>query len=244
MRIFSKNKISHHDFSDLGTDLHSHVLPGMDDGSPSLNETLKMLREMERIGYRKIITTPHVISALYPNTKEQILGQLYHLRDLIRQEGIQLEVEATGEYHLDYEFLGKVQGGEVIPFGNNNYLLIELPFQKPAFSFDEILYQVQLLDYKPVIAHPERYSWLMGKMKLYEGLKNRGMLFQINLNSLSGLYGYPSKFAANQLIDAGMIEFAGTDAHHTGQLLELSKILNNRHFIKLLQSNKLCNSLL
>lgn len=244
MGLFNKIRLSYSDFSQIGIDLHSHILPGMDDGSSSLGESLKMLREMERIGFSKIITTPHVISALYPNTKEQILGQVYHLQDIIRQEGIQLEVEASGEYHMDYEFLGKVQGGEVIPFGKKKYLLIELPFQKPTFSIEEILYQTQLLEYEPVIAHPERYVWLIGKMKLYKGLKDRGMFFQLNLNSLAGLYGFPAKVAANQLIDAGMIEFVGSDAHHTGHLLELPKVLYNKHFVKLLQSNKLLNSIL
>jgi len=244
MGFFKKDRLFYPDFSLIGTDLHNHVLPGLDDGSPSLAESLKMLREMERIGFRKIIATPHVISALYPNTKEQILGQVYHLQDIIIQEGIRLEVQASAEYHLDFEFLGKVQGGEVIPFGKKNYLLIELPFQKPTFSIREILYQTQLSGYEPIIAHPERYVWLMGKMKQYEELKNWGMLFQLNLNSLSGLYGFPAKIAANKLIDAGMVEFTGTDAHHFGQLVELQKVLNNRHFSKLMQSVSLYNSLL
>jgi tyrosine-protein phosphatase YwqE len=160
----------------------------------------------------------------------------------MRQEGIQIEVEASGEYHMDYEFLGKVMEGEVIPFGNKKYLLIELPFQKPTYSIEEILLQTQLAGYEPVIAHPERYFWLMGKMKLYEGLKDRGMFFQLNLNSLSGFYGFPAKVAANRLIDAGMIDFAGSDAHYYGHLLVLQKVLHNRHFIKLIQSNKLLNS--
>jgi len=242
MGIFNKSRISYSDFSSIGLDLHSHFLPGLDDGSPSMGESLKMLREMERIGYRKIITTPHVISALYPNTKEQILGQLYHLQDVIRQEGIRIDVEASGEYHMDYDLLGKIRGGEVIPFGNKKYLLIELPFQKPAFSIEEILFQIQLAGYEPIISHPERYVWLMGKMKQYEGLKDRGMFFQLNLNSLSGFYGFPAKIAANQLIDAGMIDFTGTDAHHTGHLVELQKVLHNKHFAKLVQSNKLLNS--
>lgn len=242
MGLFTKNKMLLSDFSQIGTDLHSHILPGLDDGSSSLAESLKMLREMERIGFRKIITTPHVISDLYPNTRENILGQLYHLQDRIAQHGIRLEAEASGEYHLDREFPGKVQRGEVIPFGKNKYLLVELPFQKPALPIDEILDGTQHAGYEIVIAHPERYAWLMGKMKLYEGFKNRGIFFQLNLNSLAGRYGFPAKVTANQLIDAGMIEFAGSDAHHTGHLLELSDVLRNKHFAKLVHSGKLLNS--
>jgi protein-tyrosine phosphatase len=242
MGIFGNKKLLYPDFSQLGVDLHSHVLPGMDDGSPSLGESVKMLKAMVAAGFSRIITTPHVISALYPNTKEQILGQLYHLREVVFTEDIKIEVEASAEYQIDYEFLGKVRKGGVIPFGKNKYLLIELPFMEPSFSCDEILYQVQLLGYEPVIAHPERYAWLMDNKKHYEGLKNRGMLFQLNLNSLNGLYGYPAKLAAHQLIDAGMIEFTGSDAHHSGHVLELQKVLYNKHFAKLVESNNLRNS--
>jgi protein-tyrosine phosphatase len=242
MGIFSKNKTYHPDFSALRVDLHSHVLPGLDDGSPSMTESLNMLNEMVKAGFSKIITTPHVNSDVYPNTKEKILGQLHHLREVVAEAKIPVEIEASGEYHMDYEFLNKVQSGEVIPFGSKNYLLVELPFQKPAFSYDEILYQVQLAGYEVIIAHPERYTWLMGNMKLYGGMKDRGMFFQINLNSLNGWYGFPVKMAAHQLIDARMIEFAGSDAHHTGNIIELSKLLQNRHFDKLITGNMLLNA--
>lgn len=242
MGLFSKIKPIHSDFSFLGTDLHSHVLPGMDDGSPSMGESLKMLRAFAEAGFRKIITTPHVNSALYPNTKEKILGQMYVLQDRIVQEGIPITLEVSGEYHMDFEFLGKVQSGEVIPFGKPNYLLVELPFQKPSFSYDEILYQVQLSGYEPVLAHPERYVWLMGNKRLYSGLKNRGVHFQLNMNSLSGLYGFPIKLAAHQLIDAGMIDFIGSDAHYSGHVTDLQRVWQNSHFTKLVQSNNLRNA--
>ena len=242
MGLFSRTTSAYPDFSMIGTDLHSHLLPGLDDGSPSMEETLVMLRAYAEAGYRKLVTTPHVITALYPNTREQILGQLYHLGEVIEEEKIPLEVEAAGEYHMDFEFLEKAEAGEVIPFGAKKYLLIELPFQSPAFSYNEIFYQVQLLGYMPVIAHPERYVWLMGKQKLYEGLKDRGMLFQLNINSLTGLYGLPARLAAHQLIDAGMVDFAGSDAHHSFHLAEMRKALSGKHFDKLVKSGKLLNS--
>lgn len=244
MGIFGKTRELYQDFSSFGTDLHSHILPGMDDGAPTLAESIRMLNELAKAGFKKIITTPHVNSAIYPNTKDQILGQLYHLKEIIAQENIPIEAEATGEYHMDYELLGKVQAGEVIPFGRENYLLIELPFQKPSFSYLEILFQIQQLGYMIVIAHAERYDWLMGRMKQYEELKVRSILFQLNLNSLNGLYGFPAKHTANQLIDAGMFEFIGSDAHHAGHVQELRKVLNNKHFIRLAQSNLLLNTVL
>ncbi|MFA6126217.1 MAG: CpsB/CapC family capsule biosynthesis tyrosine phosphatase [Bacteroidales bacterium] len=242
MGLFNKTKISYSDFSSIRTDLHSHLLPGLDDGSSSMAESIKMIRELIRIGYTRVIATPHVISALYPNSKEKILGQLYHMQDVINKEGIQVEVEASAEYHLDDEFLAKVESGEVLPFGKENYLLVEFPFYKPSFSPDIILSRTIQAGYRPVIAHPERYGWMMGKMKLYEGLKDQGVLFQLNLNSLSGMYGFPVKMMANKLVDAGMVDFAGTDAHYLGHLLELRKLLPNKYFVKLVESGRLMNT--
>jgi len=197
---------------------------------------------MVKIGYSKIITTPHVTSDVYPNTKEKILGQLHHLREVVAGENISIEIEASAEYHMDFEFLGKVQSGEVIPFGKKNFLLVELPFQKPAFPYDEILFQVQLAGYEVIIAHPERYTWMLGNSKLYSGMKDRGMYFQMNLNSLNGWYGLPIKLAAHKLIDSRMIEFVGTDAHHSRNIIELSKLLQNKYFDKLLTGDVLLNA--
>lgn len=241
MRIFSKSRNIHRDFSSIGADLHCHVLPGMDDGSASLDESLRMIRGMARAGFSRIIATPHVNSALYPNTREKILGQVAHLQEMIDQENIPVTLEGSGEYHLDFDFLRKLETGEVIPFGKRNYLLVELPFMKPGFAYGDILSGIHSHGYLPVLAHPERYGWLMGNMKLYRELKDRGILFQINLNSISGLYGFPAKIAVRQLIDAGMIEFVGSDAHHHGHVLALNNVLPNRHFIKLLESNNLLN---
>jgi tyrosine-protein phosphatase YwqE len=242
MGIFNKNRKSYSDFAQIKTDLHSHILPGIDDGAATIGESVKIIRQMYDLGYRKIITTPHVISNLYPNTSDTILGQLSHLQEVVQLEGIPMELEASGEYHMDQLLIEKVRKGEVIPFGGEKYLLVELPFEKPAFSVKEVLIQIQSLGYKPIIAHPERYFWFIGKMKFYEELKMEGMLFQLNLNSLTGVYGFPIKMTANQLVDAGMIDFVGSDTHHAGHLQELVKVLNNKYFDRLLQSGKLLNS--
>ena len=252
MGFFRNNNTDFPDFSSIGTDLHCHVLPGMDDGAATMSESLKMISEMARLGFTKIIATPHVISSLYPNTKEQILGQLSHLQEVLEErqkaegrgqmEGTGIKIEASGEYHMDGELIGLVERGEVIPFGKENYLLVELPWSKPWFSYEEILREMQSAGYLPVIAHPERVPWMMGNMKLYQKLIDLGVLFQLNLNSLNGMYGFPARMAANSLIDAGMISFTGSDAHYMGHVNELPKVLHNKHFVKLMHSGRLLNS--
>ena len=201
-----------------------------------------MLEAWVALGFRKVITTPHVISALYPNTAERILGQMYALREKIGDWGLGIELEASAEYHLDYEFMGRVEREEVIPFGDRNYLLLELPFQQPSYSIEQILYDVQLAGYEPIIAHPERHNYLSAQFSKYEKLKDRGTMMQLNLNSLNGLYGVPARKAAEKLIDAGMIDLVGSDAHHVAHLVDLRKLLRNKYFLRVLESGNLKNS--
>jgi tyrosine-protein phosphatase YwqE len=224
--------------------MHNHVLPGVDDGSPSVEESLKMIRTWIGLGFTKVITTPHVIAAIYPNTRERIMAQGSRLKEVIKDEGLKLELEVAAEYQLDFEFTGKLDKGQMIGFGPRNYLLMELPMQQPSYSVDEMFFQAQLAGYEPVVAHPERYSYLLGKQKNYETFKNKGYFFQMNLSSVNGFYGPAVKKTAEILIREGMIDFVGSDAHHAKQLEELPALLRNKVFIRLLESGKLLNKTL
>ena len=201
-----------------------------------------MLNLWVEMGYRKIIASPHVITTLYPNTKDIILGQMHHLKEVIEENNLPLQFEATAEYRLDFEFREKLEKGELIPFGRQNYILIELPFQKPAFSIEEILFEIQTAGYIPILAHPERYFFLYADFRKYKVMKDRGLLFQLNANSLNGIYNGLVKRTAEKLIKNNMVEFICSDAHHTFHLKEMKKLLNNRHFNLLLQSGMLMNN--
>ncbi len=242
MSFFRKRVDGLKDFSILGVDFHNHVIPGIDDGSPSMEESLKMLRMWVELGYKKVIASPHVITALYPNTKDIILGQMYHMQEVISENNIPIEFEATAEYNLDFEFRGRMENGELIPFGKENYILIELPFQEASFSVEEILFELQTSGYEPILAHPERYPYLYTDFKRYQAFKDRGLLFQLNMNSLTGLYNGAVRKAAEKLIKNNMIEFACSDAHHGNHLKEMRKLLRNKHFKNLIESGILKNN--
>lgn len=242
MPLFKKNNESLYDFSALAVDFHNHVIPGIDDGSPSLEESLKMLKAWADMGFRKIIASPHVIEALYPNSKDVIMGQMYRLREAIEENNIPLQLEATAEYRLDFEFHQKLESGELLPFGERNYIMIELPFQKPAFNLDQTLFELQSAGYEPILAHPERYFFLYTDFKKYYALKDRGLLFQLNLNSLNGVYNRIVRRTAEKMIKNNMIEFACSDAHHIWHLEEMKKLLNNQHYISLVKSGYLRNN--
>jgi tyrosine-protein phosphatase YwqE len=247
--MFGKKKYALPDFSAIGTDLHSHLLPGIDDGASTLEDALQMIGMMRELGYRKWITTPHVIATLYPNTKERILGQMYAIRETLEEEKRgrgeeDFEAEtfrASAEYHLDSGFLELVERDELIPFGDKNYILIEFSFRRYPEDLDRVLEVLDDKGYTPILAHPERFGYLAMQFSKYHELKEKGLLFQMNLNSLSGHYGFPIKMTAEKLIDAGFVDVVGSDAHHPGQIRDMARVLGNKHFIKLVESGRLLN---
>lgn len=211
-------------------DIHSHLLPGLDDGVKSIKETVYIIKVLQKLGYKKIITTPHIMSDHYPNTEEGITSKLNETKDLLKEHGIDIKLEAAAEYYLDENLLSKLSKQEkVLTFGKN-YLLFETSFfNKPAFLEDAV-FIMNTQGYQPVLAHPERYSYLQSDNKLLEKLKNMNLLFQMNLLSLSGFYSVEVKNYAIKLLKANLIEFVGTDCHNALQINEIyNKLSANRY---------------
>jgi protein-tyrosine phosphatase len=229
------------DLSVLGTDIHSHFLPGIDDGSPHLEASIEMLTAMRELGYRKVITTPHSMADGYRNSPEIILGALEKLRAEVKRVGLDIEVDAAAEYYLDHELEDRVLTKQVLTFGNN-LLLFELPFiSEPAILLG-VIFQMQTHDYRPVLAHPERYSFWYNDFSKYESMKERGVLFQLNMVALSGAYGPQAKQIAERMIDAGFYELLGSDCHNMNHVQAIHNTLHRPYLHKLLGSGKLLNS--
>lgn len=225
------------------TDLHSHLLPAIDDGAATLEESLRMLDEWMRLGYQKIITTPHV-SNWYPNTRERILGQYYNLLDVIEEKKLPITLEVSGEYKLEPELLNMAAANELMPFGNQDYLLVELPWRPPADPAREIGPVMDaLLDqgYELILAHPERQDWIQHSNLNLTMLKEKGIHFQLNLLSLIGKYGKPAKKTAEKIIKNGDYSFIGTDAHDSQDLREIRKVLEGKLYRKLMDSGTIKN---
>jgi len=241
--LFKKPSLPPVDLSILKTDIHSHFIPGIDDGAKNIRESLEMLRAMRDLGYRKVITTPHIMSDGYRNTPEIILKGLEVLRNAVKEAGIDIEVEAAAEYYFDYDFEKSIPEKNKLTFGKN-YLLWEISFMNPPESINDVIFEMILQGYKPVLAHVERYSFWHNNFDKYRELVNRGVLLQLNINSITGQYGTGTKKAAQWLIDNNMISFLGTDCHHSGHLEVLRKALTEEYLHKALASNKLLNSTL
>ncbi|MFT4600622.1 MAG: protein-tyrosine phosphatase [Arenicella sp.] len=240
--LFKKNsKLDPIDLSVLNTDLHSHLIPGIDDGSKSMEESIAMLKKFSALGFKKVITTPHVMSDYYKNNPEIILGGLEKVRAAIEQEdGLEIEIEAAAEYYLDQHLEDLIEKKEVLTFGDN-YVLFELSFSAEPPRVKEVIFALLSGGYKPILAHVERYPFYFDQWNVIDDIINRGCLLQMNINSLSGQYGPGVKKMAESLIDKDMIDVIGSDCHHMGHLELLESVRTNPYMHKIVNKSNLLN---
>ena len=225
-------------------DIHSHLLPGLDDGVASLGESLEIIRSFQAMGIKKIVTTPHIMSDHYPNTPLQVNNALTQVQEALEKEGIGVELEAAAEYFLDEEFLRKIKDKETLLTFGDGYLLFETSFLNQPVFLKEVVFQMNLNGYKPVLAHPERYLYLQSNLSLIEELGDMNVHFQLNLLSLSGYYSKSVKKVSKILIEQGKIDFIGSDCHNILQFNSLKRSINTRFSEKLAKLNLLNDQLL
>ncbi|WP_111669009.1 tyrosine-protein phosphatase [Algoriphagus litoralis] len=226
----------------LQTDMHSHLIPGIDDGSKSMEESIDLIRRLADFGLSKIITTPHIMSEYYRNTPEIILMGLEDLRKSVKQAGISIEIEAAAEYYMDEIFLEKVKSGEQMLTFGDNYILVETGFiNKPQMLLD-IIFHLEMAGYKPILAHPERYQYLLMDKKLQEELFERKLLFQVNLLSLTGFYSKQVKEFAEMLVEKGVVALLGTDCHNARYLDMLESLPKHQKIYEKIQHLDLINT--
>jgi tyrosine-protein phosphatase YwqE len=240
-KLFSKPKSSKADYSQLTVDMHSHLLPGIDDGSPDIETSLRLIRSMMELGYTKFITTPHIMWDMYKNTSEIILEKLEIVRAAAKAEGLNIEINAAAEYFLDDYVAGLVKRNEPLLTISGNMVLVEFSLAHPSMSLKDILFDLQMQGYQPVIAHPERYIYLEHNKEFYEELKDIGCLFQLNLLSLGGYYGKSVNELAQYLIKKGHYDLVGTDLHHARHLEALHNPAIATPLKKLIDSGKIRN---
>jgi tyrosine-protein phosphatase YwqE len=210
------------DLGILHTDIHSHLIPGIDDGSKTMEESISLVREMHNLGYKKLITTPHIMNDYYKNTPEIIISGLNKLKEAIAKENIDIEIEAAAEYMLDDGFEDKLKSGNLLTFGDK-YILIEMSYMTESPILSSILFELQTEGYKVVLAHPERYNYWHNTFGKYQELRDRNVFLQLNINSLTGWYSPESRKIAKKLLENNMIQFLGSDLHNEQYLHELKK---------------------
>jgi len=232
------------DINVIQTDIHAHFLPGIDDGSPNMEESVKMIEGMKALGYQKLICTPHVMHGYYQNSSEVILAMHDKLKQAVADKGIDIELEVSAEYNFDSELIDRLDNDDIISFGNEDfrYLLFELSYLNEPMGFDELIVKIKAKGFIPVLAHPERYPYYSNKREKYREIQNQGVLFQMNLNSLSGLYPGAAKPTAEWLIEQDMIQFIASDAHRADHVTLLNDSFKHESLHKLVENGGLMNA--
>lgn len=244
MFLFKKKSSKSIDLSWLGVDMHSHLIPGIDDGSPDIETSIKLIKGFVELGYKKIITTPHVLWEIYPNTTDAILKGAEKLKEAIAQEGLDIELHVAAEYFMDEHFVDLLRQKAPLLTLGGKMVLVEFSMANVPLDLQQVIFDLQMQDYQPVLAHPERYTYLSQRTDLLEDLKNAGCFFQLNLLSLTGYYGGSVQDLAEFLLKNNYYDFAGTDLHHERHLTLLQKLSASSFYHQLRDENSLKNYLL
>lgn len=223
--------------------MHSHLLPALDDGVSTFEDAAEIVLAFQRMGYKRIITTPHVMSDAYRNTPKIIQAKLQELREYLHQKGIHMPIDAAAEYYLDESLYRMLENNEPLLTFGQNYLLFETNFITEPFNLKEFIFLATTKGYKLVLAHPERYLYLQNNLEKVQDLLDRGVLMQMNISSLTGYYSKPVQQMAFKLVDRGMIHWLASDCHHLQQTSLMEHARGLRHFRKALTLPLLNNSL-
>ena len=221
LSIFKKKVPVVADIRWLGVDIHSHLLPGIDDGSKNLEESLAYITRLHGLGFSKLICTPHIFTELYPNTPETISAALNLVQHSLKAAKIDIEVSAAAEYMIDETF--EINDNLMCLPGKR--ILIEMSYLYESPDIEKIIFDLQIKGYVVILAHPERYNFYHRVQERYKRLKDMGCLFQLNLLSVAGYYGKEVEKAARYLLKNKLYDFAGTDLHHENHLRTLEKIV-------------------
>jgi len=242
--FFTKNKTVLKDLiPDNHVDIHSHLLPGIDDGARTLDDSIRLTKVLQSFGISQIITTPHIIQHVWDNTHEQILTLEQNTVTNLATADITIPFKAAAEYLMDDQFVRLFQSNNLLTL-KDNYVLVEMSYINAPIQLYTILFDLQVAGYIPVLAHPERYLFYQNNFDEYKKLKRAGCKFQLNLLAVVGYYGNQINQTAEKLLSQGLYDYVGSDVHHDNHinafsqkiilkdLKPLQEIIKNNQFFK------------
>ena len=220
--IFKKKNLVR-DIEWLGVDMHSHLLPGIDDGSPDVEQSVKLIKGLNELGFSKFICTPHIFKELYPNSEDTILPALEATKAALINANVKVEISAAAEHMVDEMFEVK-EGLMALP---GNHILIEMSYLNETPNIEKVIFDLQIKGYRVILAHPERYNFYHQHHEKFHRYRDMGVLLQMNLLSITGYYGKEVKRIAEYLLKNECYDFAGTDLHHDKHLNALIKTVKD-----------------
>ncbi|MBD0849815.1 tyrosine-protein phosphatase [Maribacter arenosus] len=216
-------------------DIHNHILPGLDDGAKNVTESIALIKGFAEMGMTDFIATPHIMHNYYPNNQDTIKEALLRLKnELLAQKLKDVSLRAAAEHMIDDNFEAILEKGEIMPMGGN-YVLVEMSYLQPSINFNEAIIKISSINHFTILAHPERYIYLHNAYSKYEGYKKQGILFQLNLLSLSEYYGKEVQKMAFKLLEDGFIDFVGSDVHNMKQLNSLKEVQLGTKMLEILK---------
>jgi protein-tyrosine phosphatase len=228
-------------YSSINTDMHSHVLPGIDDGAQTTEESIVLIKKMMELGIKKIIATPHIMIDYYRNDHDSINNALAILKKELHNQNIDIIIEAAAEHYFDESFEQRINDRKVLTMGDN-YVLFEFSFINQPINAIAVIKKLRDMGYKPILAHPERYNYM--DIDQLKRIRMMGCNLQLNTISLTGYYGKTTKKLAEELVDNQLVDFISSDMHHPRHAQALEDALQYPHVHKLLFEYPLKNVLL
>lgn len=222
-------------------DFHSHILPGIDDGSKNMEDTIEILQEAKNAGFTKIISTSHYLEEYYECDEKNRI----ELLNEVKQNFQDIELYLGNEIYISENMIELLKSSKASSINNTKYILFELPMNTKTVLTKEMIYRVIENDYIPVIAHPERYSYVQENPEYVEELVDMGAMFQANYGSIIGMYGEKAKKTLKRLLKDDLIEFFGSDVHRPNQIYpkipkimkKLEKIISKERLEELTTTN-------
>ena len=227
----------------VSVDIHSHLIPSIDDGAKNMERAIELILSLQSMGYKKLITTPHV-SDMFLNDSKKIIEGYNLLTQELSHRNINIQIEVAAEYYMNEHFEELLAKKDILTFGKEKYLLFELSYFTPPRELESLVYDIKKAGYTPVLAHPERYEYFHDSIEKYYKIKSFGLLFQINLTSIANYYDKNVKKCVKSLIMHNLVDFVGTDTHHRGHIKYIKKSFSNTLYKQVFKKNKILNDTL
>ena len=214
------------------TDVHCHIMPGVDHGATDIQNGLELMKAEIDMGINHFIFTPHVTKATFENNPDTILPAFETFKTEIKKNGIDAKVSVSAEYRIDELSLAQLQENKHIPMPNG-HILLENAYLQERLDLDEILFNVQVKNLTPILAHPERFKYYAINKQRFSQLHNAGALFQVNLMSFTGYFGETAKQSAKWLLEHDLIDFLGSDIHNMQHVEIIQEFLSSKEYERL-----------